>query len=215
MTTTPAHRTVTRVVARALLAHAARTLPLERAEWGRAMHAEVEHIASSRVALEWSVGCVLASYRQRVSHVMMGTLKVSRLVLGLEMLLCFSPLTMMFAALASLGTYGFAGPLPVDAWWVQMTSATLIGPIGLGITALYIVRGRLTRSVALTLLLTAPVLWTTVGFIALMVQSGHPGEHWGTFVLFVILPIAGAVHLLYLSERKSRQGVVVFEPGTR
>ena len=71
-----------------------------------------------------------------------GTFRISRLVLALETLVCFFPHTWMFGALASRGVYGFAGPLPLDAWFFTMLSVAAIGPIGLVIAFKSAVLGR-------------------------------------------------------------------------
>ena len=55
-----------RRLASALLAHAARTLPRRRASWAEAIEAEAQHIESDAAALRWAVGCVFASYRERI-----------------------------------------------------------------------------------------------------------------------------------------------------
>lgn len=60
MSPTPVRR-----IAVALAEHAARITPAERAEWGRAMRAEIDHIASDGRALRWALGCVWAGYRMR------------------------------------------------------------------------------------------------------------------------------------------------------
>ncbi len=61
-----ARRPLLRRMASALLAHAARTLPRQRASWAEAIEAEAKYIESDAAVLRWALGCVLASYRERI-----------------------------------------------------------------------------------------------------------------------------------------------------
>jgi hypothetical protein len=53
--------------ATALARHAASTMPGARSPWADAMRRELEYIADDRAALRWAFGCVLASYRARLT----------------------------------------------------------------------------------------------------------------------------------------------------
>ena len=55
-----------RQLARRLVAYAARLLPPSRADWAKAMESEVEHVEGDLRALSWALGCVLASFVERL-----------------------------------------------------------------------------------------------------------------------------------------------------
>ena len=82
-------------------------LPASGKEWAQAMLAEFYYIEREDHALTWAFGCVIAAVRMRCGAMLIGNLKVSRWVLGLELILCFNPLT--FAWLESL-------------FWLSMTN---------------------------------------------------------------------------------------------
>jgi len=198
-------------IAQSLAEHAARVLPPERVEWARAMQGEILHISNGWAALGWAAGCVLASYRERSGTMQMGTLRASRWVLGLEMIMCFLWLTWMFGALASRGVYGFAGPLPIDTWFITMLFSTVLGPLGLVVAFKSIVleRPRLSRLTKVALFV--PAAWTFLAFGTQLVTRGwlagsndRPLEALGLFILFAALPALGVAHLVYLSEARAR-----------
>ncbi len=56
-----------RRLAIALVRHAGRALPKARFQWATAMEHEVGNIADDAAALRWALGCVLASYKERVT----------------------------------------------------------------------------------------------------------------------------------------------------
>jgi hypothetical protein len=137
-----------------------------------------------------------------------GTVRVSRWVLGLEMALCFVPLTWMFAALVSRGAFGFAGPIPIDAWFVNMLFSTLAGPIGLLVAFRAVVLKHRSFDRFTLAALCLPAAWTLLQFAItfgrLMFSSGYPVEATGGLILFAILPAVGVAHLVYLT-RPARQ----------
>lgn len=51
----------------ALVRLAARLLPRDREDWGKAMMAEVQHIGKERDAVFWAFGCLGASGKTRIS----------------------------------------------------------------------------------------------------------------------------------------------------
>lgn len=53
-----------------LVAHAARIMPASRADWARAMRAELAHIPAPLAAMAFALGCVRASYSQRICDAM-------------------------------------------------------------------------------------------------------------------------------------------------
>src|SRR6266566_2638691 len=50
-----------------LAQHASWVLPGARSPWAEAMRRELDYIADDRAALRWALGCVLASYRARLT----------------------------------------------------------------------------------------------------------------------------------------------------
>jgi hypothetical protein len=59
-----------RRLAHILIAHAGRALPPRRGDWAEAMACELEHVGNDRAALGWAIGCVLASYLERIRAMM-------------------------------------------------------------------------------------------------------------------------------------------------
>ena len=51
-----------------LALHAACMMPGARSPWADAMRRELDYIADDAAALRWALGCVLASYRSRLTH---------------------------------------------------------------------------------------------------------------------------------------------------
>jgi hypothetical protein len=209
---------VQRRLAQRLAAHAAAVLPRHRKSFAAAMRNEIDHLPHDRQALFWALGCVVASYLERISDMTLGTLRVSRWVLGLEMLMCFFWLTWMFLALASRGLYfGFAGPLPMDPWFFTMLTVCAVGPIGSVVAFRSIVLGRRLLNRVTTIVLCVAAAWTCIAFVGEILNRGgwlvgRPGaqaEALGLFVLFALLPALGVAHLVYLSKAESRRAIAV------
>jgi hypothetical protein len=208
--------TIYQRIAARLAAHAARILPSGRAEWARAMQSEVEHLPTGAEALRWALGCVVASYTERISHMTFGTLRVSRWVLGLEMIMCFMWLGLMFVALATRGLYfGFTGLLPMDEWFFTMLSVTAVGPIGFIVAFRLIVLGRRLVSPVTKVVLCILAAWPILAFAGEILNRGgwlvgRPGaqaEALGLMVLFAFLPALGIAHLVYLSRAESGKAI--------
>ena len=51
-----------------LVQHAASALPGARAPWAEAMRRELDYIADDSAALRWALGCIIASYRTRLTQ---------------------------------------------------------------------------------------------------------------------------------------------------
>lgn len=209
---------IARRLAQLLVAHAANVLPRDCAQWGRAMCSEIDYLQSSSAALQWALGCVLASYTERISHMTFGTLRVSRWVLGLEMIMCFLWLTLMFVALATRGLYfGFTGLLPMDEWFFTMLSITVVGPIGIVVAFRLVVLGRRLTSPVTKVVLCILAAWPIFAFAGEVLNrggwlAGRPGaqaEALGLMVLFAFLPALGIAHLVYLSRAESREAIAV------
>ena len=184
-----------RDVALRLARHAGKALPPGCAGWSSAMHNEVHHISDSRAALAWAFGCVLASYTERIRTMISGNPKISRWVLVLEMLGCFTPLSLAWLAmLANLNRMqGAAGILAL--------TATLAGPVGLIVAFKVVVLNRplLTRLVAAGL--CALAAWVVLAYSLILLAEGQSLGQWRDFVLMALLPALGIAHLLYLGTR--------------
>jgi len=72
---------IIRRLALALARHAARVLPNARDAWAKAMGQEIHFIESDRDALSWAVGCVLASYLERIFAMNLLHTRAARIVL--------------------------------------------------------------------------------------------------------------------------------------
>lgn len=186
-----------------------------RSQWGRAMRAELEHIDGDYEALRWACGCTLAAITLRRTDMDMGTLRVSRFVLALEMALCFVPLTLGWFDIV----FGMSGVAWLDMDMVELYLSTttgvavlttilawavlgLVGPLGLVIAARQIALGRsLPRGLLSSMLVAGPIgvgaVYLAAGFVT---GSEWSIERVGFYVLFVAVPLAGAIHLVYLGR---------------
>jgi hypothetical protein len=188
-------RAVFRHVAVRLAGHAEKALPPCRADWAKAMRNEIHHISGNRAPLIWALGCVFASYRERVRAMIETNPRISRWVLVLEMLCCFTPLTLLcLATVANLGR--MQGNTGILALTVAAT-----GPIGLIVAFKVVVLNR----PSLTKLATAAVLilaaWTGLAYSLHILAEGQLANAWREFVLIVLLPALGIFHLVYLARR--------------
>jgi hypothetical protein len=193
-----ARRSFTRRIASALVSHAAHVLPLQRREWSSAMISEVDHLPSAGAAIRWAMGCVITGYIERI-RMSRSIRHLSRWVLSLEMLLCFVPVTWLFAFVIS-SSIRVMPPLTA----LLFVSATLVGPIGLLIAAKTLVFrravGRIT-SAALCVL----ALWTFA-----VLCSRHPGalsSDWRDIVLIAVLPGLAAAHLAFMASEAPKSTV--------
>lgn len=84
-----------RRLAEAILAHAGRMMPPARAVWSAAMAEELHHIEDDRAALRWALGCVAASYMER-----MNAMKIAGRINRIG---AVAPVVMSLTALAIVG----------------------------------------------------------------------------------------------------------------
>ncbi len=145
----------------------------------------------------------------------MGTLRVSRFVLALEMALCFVPLTLGWFAVmfdpsgvawldgATIDLY-VGTPVGVAMLAKMLVGAVigLLGPLGLVVAMRHIVLGRaLRRGWVSAALVGGPILLAAVYVVANLASGTEFSIEWGGFyVMFVALPAMGAAHLLYLGR---------------
>jgi hypothetical protein len=195
--TTPAN--VARRIAIMLVDRAARWLPAQRSQWGDAMREELQHVKSDRHALEWALGCVLASFTERVRAMSVSRLGVSRWVAALEWLACFGPLTALWVASVSVISTGVNTSR-------AMVAAMLIGT--LGPVALVVALAGTVSSKAFPQRWLIKALLTgflVLGVLQLLEMSRTVRVHWFDFnwsliVLLAVLPLLGCLHLLYASR---------------
>lgn len=209
--------TLARRAAAALVhATAAWLEPTRRSQWGRAMRAELDHIDGDYEALRWACGCALAAITLRRADMDMGTLRVSRFVLALEMALCFGPLTfgwfdIMFGMsgvawldVATVERYYLGTTQDVAALTMILVYAVtgLAGPLGLIVAARHVALGRALRhGWLIALLIAGPIAIGAVYLAASFVMGSEWSiERFGFYVLFVAVPLAGALHLRYLGR---------------
>jgi TRAP-type C4-dicarboxylate transport system permease small subunit len=159
------------------------------------MRNEVQHISNNHAALKWALGCVFASYRERLRTMIARNPRISRWVLVLEMLVCFTPLTWL-----CLATFANLSRMEGKTGIVALTVAAA-GPIGLVVAFKVVVLNRpsLTKLAMAALCILAA--WTGLTYSLQLLAEPEPASHWREFVLIALLPALGIAHLLYLASR--------------
>lgn len=186
------------------------------AEWVRAMRAELSSLSNERERLPWAFGCLVAAIKQRLAPMDTGTFRISRWVMLIETLGCFVPLTIGWLDL-NFGPSGmirhtpevierFYLSAPGGAFIVSMLFAgavvSVLGPIGLVLGLRYVLVGRgiRHRAVGITLI-TIPIALNVLGTIAgFLVGPEDFKVSFESTLLFVILPVVGIAHLMYLAK---------------
>jgi hypothetical protein len=196
---------IARRIAAALVDRAARWLPPRRCEWGDAMRAELHHVKSDRHALEWALGCVLASLTERVRAMNVSSLRVSRWLLVLEWLVCFGPLTLLWIAAVTFIGRG-AGPSS------DLIAAMLLGALGpIALVAALIgtvFPGAFPRRWLIKSLLLGFFVLGSMQFLAMVKTLGFRwfAFDWSLIVLLAVLPLLGCLHLHYASRLATSDG---------
>ena len=186
-------------------AFAARILPQARADWGRAMLAELHHCDADGAALRWAVGCLIAALGERMTSMIRGDLKISSWIALPEMLLCFAPLTIGWIdaarALGNLGGRpGFGGSGPVLFATAALVLATT-GPAGLLAALRVLLLGRPVHPRWLPATLLAGSIINGLALVAIaLIGGGAFGSRgdfnfWCGLALLSALPALGAAHL--------------------
>jgi len=188
---------VFRNIAVQLAAHAGKASPRNRVEWDRAMRNEMHYISGDRTALRWALGCVFTSYAERIITMLDSSTRISRWVLSLEMLCCFTPVTLLcLAVLANLGRLdGMTGMLALTV------AAT--GPIGLLIALKVVVLNRPSLSKFVVGALCILAAWTGLAYSLHTLIYGQPVREWRELVLIALLPALGITHLIYLTAHRA------------
>lgn len=193
---------------------AAWLLGRQHEDWARAMRAELDHVAETERA-GWALGCLIAAIHQRFVSMQTGTLRISRSVLLLEMILCFLPLTLGWLD-AVFGTFGvwhlntsiiekhfLTTPLNTGILGMMIGASVIgcIGPIGLFLTLRAVTTGTGLRSRGLGIVMIAGVAAYAAASLILQLVAG-PGASAAdaSFVLLIVLlPIIGITHLMHLA----------------
>jgi hypothetical protein len=162
------------------------------------MFSEVDHLPNAGAAIHWAVGCLIAGYIERIR--MSSSMKhLSRWVLSLEMLLCFVPVTCLFEAVMSSSVR----TMPSLPSALLFASATLVGPIGLGLSVKAVVFRRALGRMTVTAL-CALALWTFASYLALSLRDpGAMSSDWRDIVLIAVLPGLAAAHLAFMASEKA------------
>ena len=196
-------RSLIRRWAMRLTSHAGKAMPDSRSEWAPAASNELDAIAGDYAALCWALGAVSTSYKERVKIMRIGNSRISRWILGLEMLICFLPLTLLGIAVISTTV---SGNMPAIYALVYLTAAA-IGPIGLSIAfrAVVLQRVQLSRTALSVMCLFAG--WTLLTYLGVMValSGAQLSEWWRESFLIALLPAIGTAHLVFLSRQAPNQ----------
>ena len=193
-----------RALAVRISAHAARVLPRGRRAWAQAMTREIMHIPTDVAAFKWSCGCLFASYAERTRAVTYAVPHVSRWVLALEMLCCFTPLTLLFVAVIAYSTK--FQTLEVFLY----LSAAALGPFGVIVAFKNIALNRPALSKSATLLLAILAIWTPVANILhTLAQRGTLMGWWRETLMIPFLPALAAIHLILLAHSKPQNGATI------
>lgn len=130
-----------------------------------------------------------------------GNPKISRWVLTLEMLCCFTPLTLLcLVVLANLGRIqGAEGAFAL--------TVAVAGPVGLIVAFKIVVLSRpiLTRLAVAALCTLAA--WVVLAYSLELLAEGQAVGYWRDFVLIALLPAFGIAHLLYLASHSGNKAL--------
>jgi hypothetical protein len=188
-----------------LLRHATSVLPPNREHWADAMAAELAHIPDDAAALKWALGCVVASYSERIQH--MTTVKpgLSRWVLCVEMF--------CFLVMPTLGFFDVLTPpyyTPLRAT-IFILSMALLGPVGLAVAFKIVVLNRPELPAAAAWALRILAAWALLADLMYLLASNGAMEldWWRGYILIALLPALAAIHLIYLSTRARTVGATM------
>jgi hypothetical protein len=179
------------------------------------MHTEFEYVSAGE-RLPWALGCLAAAINERFKLMQTGTLRISRVVLSIELLVCFLPLSVgwLDGVVGGSGLVRFNAAIiekyfldrPQDVIILSMMIAVaivgLVGPIGLFLASRAVLTGVALRSRALGRTMIIGILGYAIASLALLFLRG-PGAYAATtssVVLFLLLPMIGVVHLMYLGS---------------
>jgi hypothetical protein len=190
---------VTRRAARALVRHAAKVSPGERAEWAHAMINELDYLSPDMSAVGWALGCIVVCYSERIRTMIRPFESLPRWILVLEVLVCFLPLALLFFAVLQTGTHGGF----TRQAFLLYCSGTVLGPVGLaaGFRSIFFKDRRMSRAALTGLCLLAA--WTLAAYSAQILTFGqsHLSDWWREFVIIAVLPTIAVIHLVSINSR--------------
>lgn len=188
-------------------------LPPGRRGWGDAMRAEVDYL-SGRDALRWASGCLYAALQERL-NMNTGDFRISRWAMLVETVGCFAPMSLAWYEIS----FGMPGLFRQD--WAELSKiyagmaggtfviwftvlGAIVGWVGLAGLALglrYFVTGKGLRSpIAGCGLIVAPLLYMLADVAGLFIGPSDWRLDSAMLLLFVVLPIAGIAHLMWLAR---------------
>jgi hypothetical protein len=128
-----------------------------------------------------------------------GTLHIPRWLIGIEMLVCFVPLTLLGVAVVAVAAKGV---MPVrDA--LLYLSVVAVGPIGLVIAFRKIMRYDTVLRKGTVVVLCLAAGWTLLAYTAhLVINNGPAADWWREFVVIALLPAIGVVHLIVVGSTR-------------
>jgi hypothetical protein len=199
--------------ARGLFAIARRLMPRDRRGWTDAMRAEAHYLPAGP-ACGWALGCLTTSLLERF-HMNDGNFRVSRWVMAIETLGCFGPMALAWYEI-SFGMPGlfrhdwselmkvYSGmPGGLFMVWMIVLGATVgvVGVIGLALGLRYVLTGRgLQNRTVGCALIAAPLVYALAGIAGFFVGPSDWHSDPAMSILFVLLPVAGIAHLMWLAQ---------------
>lgn len=209
----------------ALIRLALRLLPPSGNEWAKAMLAEFYYIDSDFNALAWAAGCVIATIKMRFEAMLIGNLKVSRWVLGPELVLCFTPLTFVWLD----GIFGVSGIIRLNYGIVQeYFFSSSVGTFSLLMmisTAIFGISGPLSFILAMRIILlnrqlpgnntgvvliTGPLVLGVIHITCwLLIGIDFRIDHYAGILMVSILPSLGVAHLFHVYSPNQDKAVTV------
>jgi hypothetical protein len=188
-----------------LVRHAAKVLPPNREHWADAMAAELAHIPDEAASFEWALGCVIASYSERIQDMTSVRPGLSRWVVCVEML--------CFFAMPALGFFDVLTPpyyAPLRAT-IFILSIALLGPVGLVVAFKTVVLNRPELPAVAAWALRILAAWALLADLIYLLASNGAMEldWWRGYLLVALLPALAAAHLIYLSSRSRTVGATM------
>lgn len=197
---------------------AARFMPASSEEWVKAMLSEFYHCDNCRKALSWAAGCLLASCKMRIKKMVIGNMKISRWLLGPELIFCFFPLiftwleSLFWLSMTNLVTFEYSignsvQPIPYVILNFSIIILGTLAPLSLFVAFRSIILdvhlpGKLIRLVLFVGPLLLGVIYTLCWSL-LGLNSGN--NFWSGLFLLSALPALGMGHMIYIYSPDDNQ----------
>jgi hypothetical protein len=181
--------------------------PEERADWAQAMINELDYLSPDMSAVTWAFGCILVCYSERIRIMIRPLQFMPRWLLALEMLVCFTPLTLLFLAVVVRGLHG---GFTLQAGLLYCSGAVL-GPLGLAAASrsIFFKSSSMGRAMITGLCLVAA--WTVIAYSAQVLTFGqsHLSDWWREYVLIAVLPALAVIHLVSINSQSQSSPMAV------